>query len=287
MKIARPTLSEIFAVTSFIASVLIVCLHAGLSFLGFVHVAVPWFFFASGVFLARHTCKPGWWWYEAKKRFRTVLLPFYIWSSVWVLMLCVIQIGALFVNYKPTNPDEFSVLRIDIVLKALGVYPGRCLGPYWFLRTLYCFVMILPLIFVRSRWIRICEIVVLFIVWMVARTLVPHGTPLWEFFEYCVSLKGLFFFMTGMYLSRYLPLGDSKGARGGVLSCAFPIFLLHYNFIFAFACVANILGVRATSLTSMPWCICRTAFSVMGSLAIAFVLKRFLPSVARIVFGGR
>lgn len=49
---------------------------------GVCRMAVPFFFAFSGYFLARRAGEPGWWPFQLKKRIRTLFIPYCIWITV-------------------------------------------------------------------------------------------------------------------------------------------------------------------------------------------------------------
>lgn len=102
--------SKNFAVMSFVCAVLIVYLHTGCAAkneiaLGLLHktisslcrIAIPWFFFASGFFLAKHIGEKGWWHNAIRKRIRTLLVPFWIWGAA--IFLVHVLIALLIKNF--------------------------------------------------------------------------------------------------------------------------------------------------------------------------------------------
>ena len=84
-------LSSRFSKMGFLSALLIVYLHSGCAadreVVGatlhhiisvFCRVAIPWFFYAAGFFLASHIGEDGWYKREVVKRVRTLLIPFWI-----------------------------------------------------------------------------------------------------------------------------------------------------------------------------------------------------------------
>ena len=88
--------SRKFATMSFICAVLIVVLHTfaarpnnfpdlvvqRLFQCGLCRIAIPWFFFSAGYFLAGHMNEDEWWFAEVKKRIRSLMVPFWIWDII-------------------------------------------------------------------------------------------------------------------------------------------------------------------------------------------------------------
>ena len=104
MKIT-PELSRRMATMSSICACLIVVIHATpkpdiltwqwwiVSLLckeGLCRIAVPWFFLASGFFLAGHFGEECWYRQEIKKRVMSLVVPFFAWTLIGkiILLLC-------------------------------------------------------------------------------------------------------------------------------------------------------------------------------------------------------
>ena len=143
------SLSRHFATMSFVSALLIVYLHTGSSVnnevLGsFLHkllnnlcrIAIPWFFFASGFFLAGHIGEVGWWLKEVRKRVRTLAVPFWIWSSIiclfWILMAVIIRAT----GYSYSGIDAFQWLSLRGVFIVTGIDLQANIPTMWFLKAL-------------------------------------------------------------------------------------------------------------------------------------------------------
>ena len=147
-------LSRTFATMSFVCACMIVYLHTGhtgpydAGWVVVVHkvldalcrVAIPWFFFAAGFFLARHIGEEGWWKREVRKRIGTLLIPFWFWGVV----IWIVYVGIAFlikrtgVAYNGVDSMEwFSVLGI---MRVAGLDPFGNMPTMWFMRTLFLFV---------------------------------------------------------------------------------------------------------------------------------------------------
>ena len=96
----------------------------------FARVAVPWFFFVSGWLLARHMNSSGWYLIEVKKRIKSLILPMLFWCGIWVLIF------------------ESPSMCFSNSLSWLGFVPyhNPVVPACWFLRALFCFVVISPLL---------------------------------------------------------------------------------------------------------------------------------------------
>lgn len=98
-------------------------------------VAVPGFFIISAIFLYR---KEFSWWENVKKKFRTLMIPYFIMNTFWVVFYFVCQ-------HVPAVSDYFSnaenvVANWGILgwLRGYGIISGSpLLYPLWFLKYLF------------------------------------------------------------------------------------------------------------------------------------------------------
>lgn len=181
-------------------------------------VAVPFFFAASGYFIASHTGERGWWLRELVKRLRTIGIPYFFWLSV---ALVVIAAADILRNFLAEQPIFFAMRglcgsgRIFFGLN-LFHYPG--IVPLWYLRSLLIFTTVLPVIIFCVRKIGFVFPVLLACldVWVGGlRSLgVAAESPGWGIFWTCgVSIHGLFYFVFGTWLATRRVISISSSAR--------------------------------------------------------------------------
>lgn len=163
-------------------------------------VAVPFFFMVSGFMLAGHCDEDGWWGRAIKKRIVTLLIPFFAWNLIWLMF----DYGMIIAANVVTRADLFRNIRWNGVLWALGLDP-RCSPPlftYWYIRSLFLFVLIAPMFtwnVKRSKgWI-------LPFLWLLYAWLLPGdetgGLNGWQMvFKWTFSLLGVFYFSLGIWM---------------------------------------------------------------------------------------
>ena len=290
-------ISARFANMSFICSLMVVLIHVFrrplssdgcVSYLrmllegGICRVAVPFFFFAAGYFIARHLEDPDSWRNEVLKRIKSLIIPFYIWSGV-AFVLCSVLI--LVANLMGEHESVFSVQRITC---ALGINPFYVpeLRPLWFVRVLFVFVLLLPCFkyfFSKRIGILILAITYLFIKPWIGRICGPRVFVLVNYGLF--SIEGALYFSLGIYFARegierffqpkrfsavFLVIGLVLVAFGSAVRLAipmlmywillhlpdkpimwckgysFPIYLIHLNVIFVyFFCLDKLLSRSA------------------------------------------
>lgn len=141
---------------SVLSALLVVCIHISANgidgfgqyvwpwFPGLImRMAVPFFFVASGFFLAGHIDESGWWRSALRKRVSTLLMPYVVLNMVWfVVKYSIHWYGVLkFGAHADTLPFEWT-----LPLTIFGLPPGGpVLGPLWYVRNLILLVVLSPL----------------------------------------------------------------------------------------------------------------------------------------------
>lgn len=328
-----PALSHKFSWAALLSSLLVVFIHAGVpspgdatawwtfQFMteGLCRCAAPFFFLASGFFLALRSDEDSWWRTAVKKRLRTILLPFFLWNGLTLVLT-----------------RSFSAAEI---IAGLGFNPmtWTALSPLWFLRSLMLFVLCSALVFPVLRrakggwgWALVGALV---LGWFFVPIFFAAGSRWETLFKVTFSLEGFLFFVFGALLAmrgasriptdvnglavliglmicvffRYLTL--TVGGTGicglqilivvgglialwnacptcplprGLTGMAFPIYLLH-GVVFGVARAAGMaLQVEGGGGLWIRWAAC---------LAICWIViplgRKFFPKLCTILFGGR
>lgn len=196
---------------------------------GFGNLPVPFFFLASGYFLAGHVGEVGWWGREARKRVRSLLVPYFLWMVLWSAFAGCLAAArhalageALFAGF-PATPNAWA--RVF----GVGSFGPPGLWGLWFVRTLFLFVLASPLLLWpirRGRWWGLALLAALWGLYLfhpypAAWRDVLGGTAL-------LSLRGLFCFALGLWLRLWpvsLRIGPRLGAcllAAGVVGFALP-----------------------------------------------------------------
>lgn len=347
--------SMLMANMAFVCAILVVFIHAVAGFSpaenslgwwivelfpnGLCRIAVPFFFFASGYFLAAHVDECGWWRNAVRKRVQTLVIPFFVWNVFYWIYGYVIRL-------------LFNVISGKVMLKSLSVDLGRLIGynmmaapistPLWFLRALVIYVFFsAAIVFVLrsnrlARGLFMSGVAVAYL--LISPWRVPEG---WRcFFRFGISLEGLFYFSVGIWSKLNHVKFNIEGTRkyilaGGVLilgiccfklrvvsedairqglfhaggvmlsllgvaltmPCsnflgpvvftAFPMYLLHCAFLFPVGRGFNMLVCDDVYHASTLIFFSKGVIAACLSICVTMVMRKYLPLVARFLFGGR
>ena len=162
--------------------------------------AVPFFFVCSGFFLGRHCEESGWWPRECRKRVRSLLVPFLIWSVVYAAFV----VGAVASANILHGRGALQGLPggRGYWLRAIGVYPFDypLLVPLWYIRSLLIFVALSPLFAKLVRSFGRTFLVVVYVVALTSTAVLSPGR-FFEFFDKVFRLDGLFYFCCGLFFA--------------------------------------------------------------------------------------
>ena len=195
--------------------------------------ALAFFFAFSGYFLARHCQEPGWWKNAVRKRVFSLAVPYFIWLLAF---LC------FFMTFAHPDASFFHHEDIASILGFVPWNPPR-LVPYWFMRCLFVFVLISPLVVKAVAAGRgICLLATAYaldlVYWvLVAMQVIGMETPIiGSLFWYGFNLDGFVYFVLGVLLA--MSPFPKPGART-VRIC---------GFVAAFLVAAYLVCAR------FPWC---------------------------------
>ena len=204
--------SRRMAVMSFVCACMIVMIHCTphpdcgtwqwwvanlLGANGLCRIAVPWFFVASGFFLAGRAGEPSWYSNAVRKRVRTLLVPFAIWAIIGLLFHWLMWYGIQKTGYVCGVQNPMANGMLPGVISALGFNPSKInIGPIWYLRMLFVLALVSPLICSATSRFRSAVPFVLLIGYGVYDAFVHFS----DFWEYVISLRGIAYFSVGVAL---------------------------------------------------------------------------------------
>lgn len=343
MRVIDDRLSRKFRNMAFACSLLVVLIHAlpamgsvvfsrntiGLWFAceffkqGICQIAVPFFFFAAGFFLAGRTDDPFWYRKALKKRFWTLVIPYCIFDLaywVWIKSFggfaSVLGGGCFWSSFDVSVGSLLTVAGFALQKPFLGLL--------WFVRCLILLVLISPFVVALTRNRRV-GVVWLGVCFVAYGALSPSAWPgsdwAWVLF-YDFTLMGLFWFSAGMFLRRnplkvrispavclasglgllaLNVLARKVGLVGSVylgwLSLPFLMYglwaMMPTSFALEYAFPIYILHrffltpYQALVKASLAGSVGGFAFSVLTAVVCIVVLKKIAPKFSAVVFGGR
>ena len=145
-------LSRKFANMSLLCAILVVSIHIGrgteigsgawyfsqVVSSGIAGIAIPFFFFASGFFVAVHSDEPGWYGVALRKRCRTLLIPYLLWNIIYFCFENGIAVAANAIHGRGLMADVCAgggyIMFLDWICRRRLIYlsfgmSGPCL--FW------------------------------------------------------------------------------------------------------------------------------------------------------------
>lgn len=177
---------------------------------GFSAIAVPFFFVVSGYFLAQHFDEDKWWECEVKKRIKSLIIPFCLWTAIDFALTTPLSIVA---DKMAGRPFGESIYWLHNLVAATGLslvdYPG--LIPLWYVRCLFIFVLLSALFKWGVSKLKYLWLAVLFCLCVFNN----FSGNMKEFFSVGFSISGAFYFSVGIFINRQ-----------GIVNCKRPIYAI-------------------------------------------------------------
>ena len=198
---------------------------------GIARIAVPFFFVVSGYFLAQHFDEEGWWGREVKKRIKSLVVPFLLWSIITLVAPVPLSIIADLIAHRPFGTNIY-ILHDCNWLRLFGLdltdFPLHV--PLWYVRCLFFFVLTGSLFKVCVTRFKYAWIASAFAFLLVCNHL-PNEN-LREFFRMGYSAGGIFYFSVGVAIQRFRLGGASR--RNAIICGIVGFSLLAAKLLFAF-----------------------------------------------------
>jgi len=219
-------LSSKLTVLSFVSACFVVVLHAYdkalaagsgpsawiVTFVGWTlpTFAVPIFFVISGYLLgvkSGNGTKEGWYSQALRKRIRTLLVPYLIWCTVYVLTVVPFAmignhlVGRSLVQNTHLHEPVLSWWNLLCIYGAdISGFPAN--GVLWYIRNLLLLVLIAPPLvrLMSNRWMGVAALSVSGVLFFFHDWASPSW---WQFFETGFSLRGFFYFLLGLHLAAH------------------------------------------------------------------------------------
>lgn len=213
------TESERIASLCFIAACMIVAIHAApvpesysvswwivrlLGGDGICRIAVPYFFMISGFLLVGRINDANWYRSAVGKRIHSILIPYLIWLLIGLLVQFVVFAGASAFGHQVGISNPFSSFSFSRV----GLDPFHNVGYLWYLRDLFVLVLISPLIIIGLKLFGLFLPLIVFGIYIVYSSFGLTCCEWFDFFEYFLSIRGIFYFTLGISIRLSRPLWD-------------------------------------------------------------------------------
>ena len=155
-----------------------------------------------------------------KKRLKTVVVPYLIWSIWGLLLYYILQLAPhcqTFFSKELIKDYSFGKLINSIFINPIPYQ-------FWFLKDLFLLICITPIIYILIKYLKIYAVLILLILWL-------YGSNFVIFYD-----RSLFFFVFGAFLSSkndmYIQINFSRHAMILIslwTALAISITLLEYN----------------------------------------------------------
>ena len=309
---------------SVLSALLIVLLHTPLNEMemptwciryirfGLCEIAVPYFFFASGFFLMGTYCRQGnlcnAYIYALKTRFWSLVVPYLIFETIaslfkheWGYGINLLRFPAYHLLWYVRTLFLFVVISYFI---AASIRWSR-----WFSLFLLILVFVFSFLTLSDCWCHMERLRNLFAITIRPMSLFMFMTGMFLRFhglDVLTSKYLRYFMLLGIILLAARPSLTGVVATSGIcllmfgiLGCishvvmptwivhnVFPIYLLHGLLIYGARSVMRFCGCNFEAKTVVLY-FTMAFFEIIACIAIAQLLRRFMPRISAIAFGGR
>lgn len=234
---------------------------------GWCVLAVPYFFFAAGFLLAGKYLGAAESYVvigkrETLKRVQTLLIPYAIWMAITLVRSYGMWYCKTNVFHVSATSGSWTLPFWEQVVLYAGLHPFKDIGIFWFIRCLFFFVVLSPLL---ARGLSCKHLIALMLAVAYAVFLVFDGLgggwDFYFFFDRFVSIRGLLWFFLGM-CARTWDWEGLAAARGR----ACGLFLL------------GMLGLAVRGLFDLKGC--AVAVNLLEGVCVPLLLFGLLGTIS-------
>lgn len=173
-------------------------------------IAVPIFFLISGYLLFYNYSIS-----KIKKRTRTILIPFLLWSIISLIIFFVFKNIPLTARFINTDLQ----LSASFIFTNIFIHPIN--GALWFLRDLYLLILLSPIIYhiLNHKILKRVSIIICAIIWIID-------------LKYSFGVESSFYFLLGGYLSnRNFDINHSNRSKKYLILLYFIILFISIHIV--------------------------------------------------------
>lgn len=194
---------------------------------GIAAAAVPYFFLASGFFLARRMDGPGWYGREVMKRVKSLLIPYWVWLLFAIIITLPVPMIADYLHHRPLFAT--TAFSSQNFLRAFGLdlrFGPSSLTALWYVRSLFILVLLSPVLSWMVRKAGVIWLIFCFILTIAHRSNPCLDCAWWRILDLGFSLTGLLYFSCGVYLQNATLRPIGKWLSRGLCAAAVLLILL-------------------------------------------------------------
>lgn len=166
-------------------------------------IAVPCFFAVSGFFLGRQCDEAGWYHNVMRKKLSSLVVPYFAVNTLYLPFIYVYH-NVLRLGEWPGNGMGFDFYTIGRIY-GLNPFSMPACNAFWFIRSLWFFFLVSPLVvwvIRRSKTMAILLVFVITILIHIQETCITDQKWLYFFYDF-FCMRGFLFFVGGLFLSRH------------------------------------------------------------------------------------
>lgn len=188
-------------------------------------VSVFVYFAMSGYFLAGSCGREGWWKSALVKRVKSLLVPFVIFALLYQVLQAFIWTDFSEGWRAAVQPFIENLLFGGKTVFGLDLCSRPRSEPLWFLRSLFVYVLLSPVLVAALRRFPKIFLAAFFTVAVCCR-MAALSSPIMGFLWRFIDLFGLFYFAVGIALRLYAPADLKPSAKIALIGGAIGLVLL-------------------------------------------------------------